>query len=161
MALYRYVAEATLDYCMRGLPRPAAGTSARRTRTAAARRGGIFPLHAGRGERSSARTRGGTSANAMTSPPRATSAARASPTSFLNTRWNLLPGGYDDFREELRMYRSAHGAEHRQKILTAANGLMLMALSRAARAFFRCALSRRGAGAGGVHGGLASSATGR
>lgn len=58
------------------------------------------------------------------------------PNLLLNTRWNLLPEGYDDFREELRMYRSARMELNTdKKILTAANGLMLMALSRAARAF--------------------------
>ena len=58
------------------------------------------------------------------------------PNLILNQRWNLLPEGYDDLCEKLRIYRSARmELKCDKKILTAWNGLMLMALSKAARVF--------------------------
>ncbi|MBO5556815.1 MAG: thioredoxin domain-containing protein, partial [Oscillospiraceae bacterium] len=55
------------------------------------------------------------------------------PNLLLNTRWNLLPEGYDDLREKLRLYRAARCPLRTDtKRLTAWNGLMLMALARAA-----------------------------
>ena len=58
------------------------------------------------------------------------------PNLLLNNRWLLLPEGYGEYREKLREYRRRRLPLRRdEKQLTAWNGLMLMALSRAARAF--------------------------
>ena len=58
------------------------------------------------------------------------------PNLLLNQRWQLVPEGYGAYREKLR-----HARQERlplatdNKVLTGWNGLMLMALSRAARVF--------------------------
>lgn len=58
------------------------------------------------------------------------------PNLILNQRWNLLPEGYDDLREKLRIYRAQRmELKTDGKILTGWNGLMLMALARAAAVF--------------------------
>lgn len=58
------------------------------------------------------------------------------PNLLINQRWRILPEGYDVLREKLRAYRSERcELKTDEKILTSWNGLMLMALSRAARVF--------------------------
>ena len=100
----------------------------------------------------SARTTGGTSASATTSPMGAISTGRVSRISLLNTRWNFVPEGYAEFRERLRDYRAEQTPLAADtKLLASWNGLMLMALSRAARAFDSDRVSRRRRKAGGVH----------
>ena len=58
------------------------------------------------------------------------------PNLILNERWNLLPAGYDDLRERLRLTREARGGvdlEARTPISD--NALLLAALAKAARVF--------------------------
>ena len=58
------------------------------------------------------------------------------PNLLLNNRWSLLPEGYDEFREKLRIFREGRmELAVDDKVLTAWNGLVLMALSRAAWVF--------------------------
>ena len=58
------------------------------------------------------------------------------PNLLINQRWNLLPEGYEEFRERLRLYRSERCALRTdKKLLTGWNGLMLTALARAAWVF--------------------------
>ena len=58
------------------------------------------------------------------------------PNLLLNNRWNLLPEGYGEFCKKLLDYRSRRGIPATDtKILTAWNGMMLSALSRAGRVF--------------------------
>ena len=58
------------------------------------------------------------------------------PNLILNQRWNLIPEGYDDLRERVRLARGKRGG-----LLTdertddAANALLLAALAKAARVF--------------------------
>ena len=58
------------------------------------------------------------------------------PNLLLNPRWALLPEGYDSLRERLRLYRAERlPLLTDRKILSGWNGLLLMALARAARFF--------------------------
>ena len=58
------------------------------------------------------------------------------PNLLINQRWRILPEGYDVLRDKLRAYRSERcELKTDEKIITSWNGLMLMALSRAARVF--------------------------
>ncbi len=58
------------------------------------------------------------------------------PNLLINQRWRILPEGYDELREQLRVYRSQRcELKTDEKIITSWNGLMLIALSRAARVF--------------------------
>ena len=136
MALYRQVAEDTLDYCLRELRQE---------------KGGFFSGQ-------DADSEGGEGAYYLFTPRQVKSVlgeddgrhfcecyditeegnfqGKSIPNLLLNTRWNLLPEGYGEFREKLREYRRermALGLD--DKVLTGWNGLMLMALSRAAWAF--------------------------
>ena len=136
MALYRQVAEDTLDYCLRELRQE---------------KGGFFSGQ-------DADSEGGEGAYYLFTPQQVKSVlgeddgrhfcecyditeegnfqGKSIPNLLLNTRWNLLPEGYGEFREKLREYRRermALGLD--DKVLTGWNGLMLMALSRAAWAF--------------------------
>ena len=136
MALYRQVAEDTLDYCLRELQHE---------------KGGFFSGQ-------DADSEGGEGAYYLFTPRQIKSVlgeddgrhfcecyditeegnfqGKSIPNLLLNTRWNLLPEGYGEFREKLREYRRkrmALGLD--DKVLTGWNGLMLMALSRAAWAF--------------------------
>lgn len=136
MALYRNVAESTLDYCLRELK---------------AEGGGFFSAQ-------DADSRGVEGAYYLFTPEEVKSVlgeeagrhfcecyditeegnfhGKSIPNLLLNTRWNFVPEGYDEYREKLRIYREERLPLFTDdKILTAWNGLMLMALSRAASAF--------------------------
>ena len=61
---------------------------------------------------------------------------RSIPNLLINQRWNLIPEGYDDFTERLRLFRQERCALLTDtKRLSGWNGLMLTALARAARVF--------------------------
>ncbi|MEI3101931.1 MAG: hypothetical protein V8T45_09395 [Oscillospiraceae bacterium] len=135
MALYRDVAESTLDYCLRELKAEESS------------------LRSGCGQR-----RGGRSMLSLFTPAEVKSVlgedagrhfcncyditdegnfhGKSIPNLLLNNRWNFVPEGYDEYREKLRIYREQRMSLFTDdKILTGWNGLMLMALSRAAGAF--------------------------
>lgn len=58
------------------------------------------------------------------------------PNLLINQRWSLLPEGYGEFRDRLLAYRRKRGVPAADtKILTAWNGMLLAALSRAGRVF--------------------------
>lgn len=58
------------------------------------------------------------------------------PNLILNERWNLLPEGYDDLRERLRLAREARGGVALdERTPEADNALLLAALAKAARVF--------------------------
>ena len=58
------------------------------------------------------------------------------PNLILNERWNLLPAGYDDLRERLRLWRAERGGVLRDpRTSVFDNALLLAALAKAARVF--------------------------
>ena len=58
------------------------------------------------------------------------------PNLILNQRWNLIPGGYDDLRERVRLAREERGGLLTdERTPPAANALLLAALAKAARVF--------------------------
>lgn len=136
LALYRSVAERTLDYCLLKLRDE---------------RGGFYSGQ-------DADSEGGEGAYYLFTPAEVAAAlgdadargfcdcyditeegnfrGKSIPNLLLNQRWQLLPEGYAALREKLRVWRDERmPLSTDDKILTAWNGLMLMALSRAARVF--------------------------
>lgn len=136
LALYRGVAENTLDYCMRELLSPDGGYYCGQDADSNGVEGAYYlltPVEVGAVLGDDA-GRGFSECYDITAE--GNFHGLSIPNLLLNNRWNLLPEGYDDFREKLRLYRERRMELRTDtKILTAWNGLMLMALSRAARAF--------------------------
>lgn len=136
MERYRNVAESTLDYLMRELLSPAGGYYSGQDADSGGEEGGYYlftpdEVCAVLGEEA-----GRHFCECYDITAEGNYRGKSIPNLLINTRWALLPEGYDDYRERLRLYR----AEHRElktdgKILTAWNGLVLMALARAAHAF--------------------------
>ena len=136
MALYRYVAEATLDYCMRELLSPAGGYYCAQDADSRGEEGAYYLFTPEEVRSVLGEDAGRHFCECYDITPEGNFHGRSIPNLLLNTRWNLLPEGYDDFREKLRLYRAERmPLKTDEKVLTAWNGLMLMALSRAARAF--------------------------
>lgn len=135
MALYRDVAESTLDYCLRELKAPGGGFFCGQDADSAGREGAYYLLT----EAEVCKVLGAEGKHfcqCFDISPEGNFAGENIPNLLLNTRWNFLPEGYDEFKEKLRLYREermALGTD--DKILTSWNGMMLMALSRAAAAF--------------------------
>lgn len=136
MERYRLVAESTLDYLMRELLSPAGGYCSAQDSDSGGEEGAYYlftpdEVCAVLGDEA-----GRHFCECYDITPEGNYRGKSIPNLLINTRWALLPEGYDDYRERLRIYR----AEHRElktdgKILTAWNGLALMALARAAHAF--------------------------
>ena len=136
MALYRYVAEATLDYCIRELLSPAGGYYCAQDADSRGEEGAYYLFTPEEVRSVLGEDAGRHFCECYDITPEGNFHGRSIPNLLLNTRWNLLPEGYDDFREKLRLYRAERmPLKTDEKVLTAWNGLMLMALSRAARAF--------------------------
>ena len=136
MALYRYVAEATLDYCMRELLSPGGGYYCAQDADSRGEEGAYYLFTPDEVRSVLGDDAGRHFCECYDITAEGNFHGRSIPNLLLNTRWNLLPEGYDDFREKLRLYRAERmPLKTDEKVLTAWNGLMLMALSRAAHAF--------------------------
>lgn len=135
MALYRDVAESTLDYCLRELKAPDGGFFCGQDADSGGREGAYYLLR----EEEVCRVLGAEGKHfcqCFDVTPEGNFAGENIPNLLLNTRWSFLPEGYDEFKERLRLYREGRmtlGTD--EKILTGWNGMMLMALARAAAAF--------------------------
>ena len=136
MALYRTVAEETLDYCLRELKGEDGGFFCGQDADSDGGEGtyylfapeevaGVLGAEAGKHF-----------CECYDITAEGNFHGKSIPNLLLNTRWQFLPEGYDEYRERLRLYREERMALFTdRKILTGWNGLMLMALSRAAQAF--------------------------
>ena len=136
MALYRNVAEATLDYCLRELKSEDGGFFSGQDADSDGVEGAYYLF----GENEVKAILGGEAGKHFCECYDITAEGnfegKSIPNLLLNQRWNLLPEGYEEYREKLRIYREERMALFTdEKILTGRNGLMLMALSRAAKAF--------------------------
>ena len=135
-ALYRRICEETLDYCLRELRSPLGG------------------FYSGQG----ADSQGGEGAFYLYTPEDVKAVlgedegrhfcenfditsegnfrGKSIPNLLLEQRWELLPEGYTAYRARLREARAQRpGPETDRKLPTAWNGMLLMALARAARLF--------------------------
>ncbi len=138
LALYRQAAEATLDYCLRELQSPEGGFWCGQDADSGGEEGGAYLFTPREVTQVLGEDPGRHFAECydITEAGNTGRSGKSVPNLLLNERWNLLPEGYDDCREKLRLYRERRSALAADtKILTAWNGLMLMALAKAARCF--------------------------
>lgn len=136
MALYRYVAESTLDYCLRELKAPEGGFYCGQDADSGGVEGAYYLFTPEEVKAVIGEDAGRHFCNCYDITDEGNFHGKSIPNLLLNNRWNFVPEGYDEYREQLRIYRTERmelGTDI--KILTAWNGLMLMALSRAAWAF--------------------------
>jgi len=136
IALYRYVAESTLDYCLRELKAPEGGFFCGQDADSQGVEGAYYLFTPEEVKAVLGEDAGRHFCNCYDITNEGNFHGKSIPNLLLNTRWNFVPEGYDEYREKLRIYRAERmslGTDN--KILTAWNGLMLMALSRAAWAF--------------------------
>lgn len=136
MVLYRDVAESTLDYCLRELKGHGGGFYAGQDADSNGEEGAYYLFTEEEVCNILGPEAGKHFAECYDITKTGNFAGRSIPNLLLNTRWNLLPEGYAEYREKLRLYREERMTLFTdEKILLGRNGLMLMALARAAKAF--------------------------
>ncbi len=136
MALYREVAESTLDYCLRELKAESGGFYSAQDADSQGVEGAYYLFTPEEVNSVLGEEAGRHFCNCYDITDQGNFHGKSIPNLLLNTRWNFVPEGYDEYREKLRLYREQRLPLFTdEKILTAWNGLMLMALSRAAWAF--------------------------
>ncbi len=137
MALWRQVAEDTLDYCLRELKAPEGGFFCGQDADSGGEEGAYYlftpdEIGAVLGRDAG---RGFCECYDITEEGNCQK-GKSVPNLLLNTRWNFVPEGYGEYREKLRIFREERMPLFTdRKTLSGWNGLMLMALSRAARVF--------------------------
>ncbi len=135
-ALWRDVAEQTLDYCLRELKAPEGGYYCGQDADSEGQEGAYYLFTPEEIGSVLGKEAGKHFCECYDITEEGNFHGRSIPNLLLNNRWNFLPEGYGEFREMLREYRDQRRKLFTdKKILTGWNGLMLMALSRAARAF--------------------------
>lgn len=136
MALYRQVAEATLDYCLRELHADSGGFYCGQDADSGGEEGAHYLFAPAEVKKLLGEDDGRHFCECYDITDEGNFHGKSIPNLLLNTRWNFVPEGYAEFRERLRDYRAERTPLAADtKLLASWNGLMLMALSRAARAF--------------------------
>ena len=136
MALWRETAEQTLDYCLRELKAPGGGFYSAQDADSEGVEGAYYLFTPGEIADVLGAEAGRHFCECYDITEEGNFHGRSIPNLLLNTRWNFLPEGYEEYRERLREYRAGRMTLFTdRKILAGWNGLMLMALSRAAAAF--------------------------
>ncbi|MDO4973019.1 MAG: thioredoxin domain-containing protein [Eubacteriales bacterium] len=136
LPLHRQVAEATLDYCLRELRAESGGFYSGQDADSEGEEGKYYLFTPDELRTVLGADDGRHLAECYDITAEGNFHGKSIPNLLLNQRWNLLPEGYADLRERLRLYRAARcplGTD--RKLLTGWNGLMLLALARAAWAF--------------------------
>lgn len=135
-ALYRRVAEETLDYCLRELRSPLGGFYSGQDADSQGEEGKYYLLSPSEVESVLGQVEGRHFCECYDITAEGNFHGKSIPNLLLNQRWNLVPEGYGEYRRALREYRASRCAlETDKKLPTAWNGMLLMALSRAALAF--------------------------
>ena len=135
-ALYRDVAENTLDYCLRELKAEGGGFFSAQDADSRGVEGAYYLFTPEEVKSILGEDAGRHFCNCYDITPEGNFHGKSIPNLLLNNRWNFVPEGYEEYRERLRLYREERLPLFTdEKILTGWNGLMLMALSRAAFAF--------------------------
>ena len=136
LALYRSVAERTLDYCLRELRDEQGGFYAGQDADSEGEEGAYYLFTPAEVKAVLGESEGRGFCECYDITEEGNFHGKSIPNLLLNQRWQLVPEGYGAYREKLR-----HARQERlplatdNKVLTGWNGLMLMALSRAARVF--------------------------
>lgn len=135
-ALYRQVAEATLNFCLRELLSPEGGFYSGLDADSEGVEGAYYLFTPDQIKQVLGDDTGRHFCQCYDVTNEGNFEGKSIPNLLLNTRWQFLPEGYGEYRERLRKYREQRLPLKRDdKILTGWNGLMLMALSRAAKVF--------------------------
>lgn len=136
IALYRYVAESILDYCVRELKAEEGGFFSAQDADSGGVEGAYYLFVPAEVKSVLGEDAGRHFCSCYDITDEGNFHGKSIPNLLLNNRWNFVPEGYDEYREKLRIYREERMPLFTDdKILTGWNGLMLMALSRAAWAF--------------------------
>ena len=136
MALWRDTAEQTLDYCLRELKAPEGGFYSGQDADSEGQEGAYYLFTPEEVAHVLGAEAGRHFCECYDITAEGNFQGKSIPNLLLNNRWNFLPEGYEEYRERLREYRAGRMALLTDgKILLGWNGLMLIALSRAARAF--------------------------
>ena len=136
MALWRQVAEDTLDYCLRELKGESGGFFCGQDADSNGAEGAYYLFTPEEVKQILGEDAGRGFCECYDITAEGNFQGKSIPNLLLNTRWNFLPEGYGEYRERLRLHREGRlPLLTDQKILSGWNGLMLMALSRAARVF--------------------------
>ena len=136
MAFQREAAEGALDFCLRELAAPS-GLYSASLRAADPEAGGPYLFTPAQLREILGDEKGRAFAECYDVTDEGNLGESGSiPNLILNGRWNLIPEGYDDLRERVRLARERRGgilAETRTPV--AANALLLAALAKAGRVF--------------------------
>ena len=136
MALWRQVAEDTLDYCLRELKGDEGGFFCGQDADSNGAEGAYYLFTPDEVKQVLGEDAGRGFCECYDITAEGNFQGKSIPNLLLNNRWSFLPEGYGEYRERLRLRREGRlPLLTDKKILSGWNGLMLMALSRAARVF--------------------------
>ncbi len=136
MARWRDAAEKTLDYCLRELKAPGGGFYSGQDADSEGQEGAYYLFTPAEVADVLGAEAGRHFCECYDITAEGNFEGKSIPNLLLNNRWNFVPEGYEEYREKLREYRAARMPLFTDtKILAGWNGLLLMALARAAHAF--------------------------
>lgn len=136
LALYRSVAERTLDYCLRELRDEQGGFCAGQDADSEGEEGAYYLFTPAEIKAVLGESEGRGFCECYDITEEGNFHGKSIPNLLLNQRWQLVPEGYGLYREKLRHFRQERlPLATDNKVLTGWNGLMLTALARAARVF--------------------------